>query len=186
MYAWTQTSINRHARFLDYKNRGNDVGRHRRRYRHHDARLGLLGGDCSVLRSPGAARQLADCGEKSSSLSLLGDYYCPRDIRHDNGGFRRSLVGIGYTGGSSLLLICLMATLGLWYWALGSISVDTINTPKVEVFYWAAITFSQTPGTAGVTGRPIRPALDTKAERWYSAPRWRLSRQPVTGPMYPG
>ena len=148
MHAWTQTSINRHARFLDCENRGNDVGRHRRRYRHHDARLGLLGGDSSVLRGPGAARQLADCCEKISSLSLLGDYYCPHDIRHDNGGFRRSLVGIGYTGGSSLLLICLMATLGLWYWALGSISVDTINTPKVEVLYWAAITFSQTLGTA--------------------------------------
>src|SRR6202040_3541667 len=59
----------------------------------------------------------------------------------------RSL-GIGYTGGSSILLFCLLVTLGLWYWSLGSISVDTVNTPKVEVFYWAAITFSQTLGTA--------------------------------------
>ena len=59
----------------------------------------------------------------------------------------RSL-GIGYAGGSSILLFCLAATLGLWYWSLGSISVDTVNTPKVEVFYWAAITFSQTLGTA--------------------------------------
>jgi uncharacterized membrane-anchored protein len=59
----------------------------------------------------------------------------------------RSL-GIGYTGGASILLLCLAATLGLWYWSLGSISVDTVNTPKVEAFYWAAITFSQTLGTA--------------------------------------
>jgi uncharacterized membrane-anchored protein len=59
----------------------------------------------------------------------------------------RSL-GIGYTGGSSLLLVCLLATLGLWYRSLGSISVDTVSTPKVEMFYWAAITFSQTLGTA--------------------------------------
>jgi len=59
----------------------------------------------------------------------------------------RSL-GIGYTGGSTLLFLCLMATLGLWYWSLGSISVETVNTPKVEAFYWAAITFSQTLGTA--------------------------------------
>jgi uncharacterized membrane-anchored protein len=59
----------------------------------------------------------------------------------------RSL-GIGYTGGSSILLLCLLAVLGLWYWSLGSISVDTVNTPKVEAFYWAAITFSQTLGTA--------------------------------------
>ena len=59
----------------------------------------------------------------------------------------RSL-GIGYTGGSSLLLFCLIAVLGLWYWSQGSISVETVNTPKVEMFYWAAITFSQTLGTA--------------------------------------
>ncbi len=59
----------------------------------------------------------------------------------------RSL-GVGYTGGSSILLLCLLAILGLWYWSLGSISVDTVNTPKVEMFYWAAITFSQTLGTA--------------------------------------
>src|SRR5712672_1007718 len=59
----------------------------------------------------------------------------------------RSL-GVGYTGGSSILLFCLLATLGLWYWSLGSISVDTVSTPRAEVFYWAAITFSQTLGTA--------------------------------------
>ena len=59
----------------------------------------------------------------------------------------RSL-GIGYTGGSSLLFACLMAVLGLWYWSEGTISVNTVATPKVEAFYWAAITFSQTLGTA--------------------------------------
>ena len=59
----------------------------------------------------------------------------------------RSL-GIGYAGGSTVLFVCLMATLGAWYWSLGSISVATVNTPKVEAFYWVAITFSQTLGTA--------------------------------------
>ena len=59
----------------------------------------------------------------------------------------RSL-GIGYTGGSALLFVCLMGMLGLWYWSQGTISVDTVSTPKVEAFYWAAITFSQTLGTA--------------------------------------
>src|ERR1700716_4183486 len=59
----------------------------------------------------------------------------------------RSL-GIGYAGGSTLLLTCLIAVLALWYRSQGSISVDTVSTPKVEVFYWAAITFSQTLGTA--------------------------------------
>jgi uncharacterized membrane-anchored protein len=59
----------------------------------------------------------------------------------------RSL-GIGYAGGSTLLFVCLMATLCAWYWSLGSISVATVNIPKVETFYWVAITFSQTLGTA--------------------------------------
>lgn len=59
----------------------------------------------------------------------------------------RSL-GIGYTGGSALLLVCLMAVLAVWYRSQGTISVNTVSTPKVEAFYWAAITFSQTLGTA--------------------------------------
>jgi uncharacterized membrane-anchored protein len=59
----------------------------------------------------------------------------------------RSL-GVGYAGGSSILLVCLMAMLGLWYWSCGSLSVATVSTPKVEAFYWAAITLSQTLGTA--------------------------------------
>ncbi|AXK80247.1 hypothetical protein DW352_06770 [Pseudolabrys taiwanensis] len=59
----------------------------------------------------------------------------------------RSL-GIGYTGGTTLLLVCLLATLGLWYRSQGSISVNTVSTPKTEAFYWAAITVSQTLGTA--------------------------------------
>ena len=59
----------------------------------------------------------------------------------------RSL-GIGYTGGATVLFTCLIAVLALWYWSQGSISVDTVSTAKVEAFYWAAITFSQTLGTA--------------------------------------
>lgn len=57
-------------------------------------------------------------------------------------------IGIGYAGGSTLLFACLMAALGLWYWSEGTVSVDTVNTPKVEAFYWTAITLSQTLGTA--------------------------------------
>jgi uncharacterized membrane-anchored protein len=57
-------------------------------------------------------------------------------------------LGIGYTGGTLLLLACLLTTLGLWRWTQGTVSVSTVSTPKVEAFYWATITFSQTLGTA--------------------------------------
>src|ERR1700730_14104853 len=60
--------------------------------------------------------------------------------------FATRSLGIGYTGGSLLLFACLMAVLGLWYRSQGSISVETVNTPKVEAFYWLGITFSQTWG----------------------------------------
>ena len=59
----------------------------------------------------------------------------------------RSL-GIGYTGGSAILLACVIASLLVWRWSTGSISIETVNTPKVEVFYWVTIMFSQTLGTA--------------------------------------
>jgi uncharacterized membrane-anchored protein len=59
----------------------------------------------------------------------------------------RSL-GIGYPGGSLMLLALLMISLGIWYWQAGSISVDTVASPRIEMFYWTAILFSQTLGTA--------------------------------------
>ncbi len=59
----------------------------------------------------------------------------------------RSL-GIGYIGGVTILFACVIASLAVWRWALGSIHVQTVATPKVELFYWVTITFSQTLGTA--------------------------------------
>ena len=59
----------------------------------------------------------------------------------------RSL-GIGYTGGTSLLFALLVASLLIWYRSMGSISVDTVSSPKAEMFYWLTIMFSQTLGTA--------------------------------------
>ena len=59
----------------------------------------------------------------------------------------RSL-GIGYTGGTILLLSLLLASLIIWYRTLGTIAVDLISTPKAEMFYWVTIMFSQTLGTA--------------------------------------
>ena len=59
----------------------------------------------------------------------------------------RSL-GIGYAGGTTILFILLMASLWLWHRTLGSVAVDTVSSPKSEMFYWVTIMFSQTLGTA--------------------------------------
>jgi uncharacterized membrane-anchored protein len=59
----------------------------------------------------------------------------------------RSL-GIGYPGGTTLLLALLACSLFVWYRTQGSIAIDTVNTPRVEAFYWITIMFSQTLGTA--------------------------------------
>jgi uncharacterized membrane-anchored protein len=59
----------------------------------------------------------------------------------------RSL-GIGYPGGSLLLLACVLAALFAWYKTLGTVNVNTVTSPPEETFYWITITFSQTLGTA--------------------------------------
>ena len=59
----------------------------------------------------------------------------------------RSL-GIGYAGGTAILFTLLMGSLWVWYRTMGSVSVETVNSPKAEMFYWVTIMFSQTLGTA--------------------------------------
>ncbi|MBY0284371.1 MAG: hypothetical protein K2W81_10455 [Sphingomonas sp.] len=59
----------------------------------------------------------------------------------------RSL-GIGYTGGSALLLASVLASLAAWRFTLGTVSVDSVTAPPAEAFYWLTITLSQTLGTA--------------------------------------
>lgn len=59
----------------------------------------------------------------------------------------RSL-GIGYPGGSLLLLACVLGSLALWRQTLGTVAVSSVASPRAELFYWITITFSQTLGTA--------------------------------------
>ena len=59
----------------------------------------------------------------------------------------RSL-GIGYTGGATILFVALMATLAIWHWSLGSVTLGHIVSRKAEAFYWLTVMFSQTLGTA--------------------------------------
>lgn len=62
--------------------------------------------------------------------------------------FATRSIGIGYAGGSALLLALLAISLATWYRSEGSIAVETVSTPRVEAFYWFTIMFSQTLGTA--------------------------------------
>lgn len=62
--------------------------------------------------------------------------------------FATRSLGIGYTGGSALLLTAVLGSLAAWKLTLGSVSSDRITEPKVELFYWLTITLSQTLGTA--------------------------------------
>jgi uncharacterized membrane-anchored protein len=59
----------------------------------------------------------------------------------------RSL-GIGYPGGSTILFLLVIASLVVWRFAVGTVSVNNIVAPKAEMFYWLTILFSNTLGTA--------------------------------------
>lgn len=62
--------------------------------------------------------------------------------------FATRSLDIGYTGGSTLLFALLLGSLAVWYKTMGSVSVNTLSSPKAELFYWVTIMFSQTLGTA--------------------------------------
>jgi uncharacterized membrane-anchored protein len=62
--------------------------------------------------------------------------------------FATRSLGIGYAGGSTLLLALLLGSLAVWYRTLGTVSVESVRTLRAEVFYWLTIMFSQTLGTA--------------------------------------
>jgi uncharacterized membrane-anchored protein len=55
-------------------------------------------------------------------------------------------LGIGYAGGTFLLSMLLIASLFTWYRSLGTISVDSVSSPKAEMFSWITIMFSQRLG----------------------------------------
>jgi uncharacterized membrane-anchored protein len=55
---------------------------------------------------------------------------------------------IGYAGGTAILFTLLMASLLIWYRTQGSVAVETVRSPRTEMFYWVTIMFSQTLGTA--------------------------------------
>ena len=97
--------------------------------------------------------------------------------------FATRSLGIGYTGGSLLLFGCLMLVLALWHGSEGTISVNTVSTPLVEAFYWTAITFSQTLGTALGDWIADTGHLGYEAAHWCSLRDWQSLPLCTTGRM---
>ncbi len=58
--------------------------------------------------------------------------------------FAMRSLGIGYSGGSSFLLLLLLASLAVWYRATGTVSVESVSTPRAEMVYWATISTAST------------------------------------------
>ena len=134
---------------MGHQNRRDDPGRDRRRLGDDDAQLGLsLAGTAlfvGLLIVLVIAQILA---KKFQPVLYWATIVASTTFGTTMADFADRSLGIGYTGGSTLLFVCLLAVLGFWYWSQGTVSVNTVTTPKVEAFYWAAITFSQTLGTA--------------------------------------
>ena len=143
-----------------------DAGRDRRRLGHHDAELGLSRWHRDFPRSARRARHRVNSREKILPLLYWATIVASTNFGTTMADFADRSLGIGYAGGSTLLLVCLLAVLGLWYRSQGTISVNTMSTPKVEAFYWAAITFSQTLGTALGDWMADTGDLATKVARW--------------------
>ena len=97
----------------------------------------------------------------------------------------RSL-GIGYAGGSSFLLVCLIAVLGMWYWSLGSISVATVTTPKVRLSTGPRSHFRKHSARRLATGWLMMPAWGMKGAHSYSPPAWRYWPSLISGRMFRG
>ncbi len=57
-------------------------------------------------------------------------------------------LGLGYAKGSLILITCLLIVLAVWRFSEKTLSVSNIQTTKAELFYWVAILFSNTLGTA--------------------------------------
>jgi uncharacterized membrane-anchored protein len=62
--------------------------------------------------------------------------------------FATRSMGIGYAGGTALLLALVLISLFVWHRVMGTVAVSSVASPRAETFYWVTITLSQTLGTA--------------------------------------
>ena len=165
-----------HAGLLDHQDRRDDAGRNRRRRGLDDP-------------EPRLRRRHRASSSRSSSSASCAQIRAKRSIRCSTGpsivatttagttmaDFADRSLGIGYAGGS--LILFAPGARRRWRsggWRAASVSVDTITSPRVEMFYWVTILFSQRSAPRWATAWPIRAASATRAARWSSAPRWLL------------
>lgn len=137
-----------HPGLLDHQDRGHNPRRDRWRYRDHDAELGVSHWYGDIPHAAHALVLAQIVANRFHPFLYWATVVASTTFGTTMADFADRSLGIGYTGGSLLLFGSLMLVLVLWYWFEGTISVDTVSRPKVEAFYWAAITFSQTLGTA--------------------------------------
>ena len=111
--------------------------------------LGLCGLDGHLLRVLCRGGDRSNPGEAFPSLPLLGgEIVATTTVGTTMADFADRSLGIGYVGGSLLLLALVLTVLVIWWRTEGSISVQNIREPRVEAFYWATILASNTLGTA--------------------------------------
>jgi uncharacterized membrane-anchored protein len=146
--SFRKQSSGSNADLLDHKDRGDHPRRNRRRYRDNDAELGLPDRNCYFLSASVALVGIQIFARRFHPFLYWATIVASTTFGTAMADFADRSLGIGYAGGSLSLFLCLIAVLGLWKWSLGSISVDTVSRPPAEAFYWAAITLSQTLGTA--------------------------------------
>ena len=134
---------------LGHQGAGDDIGRDRRRCRNHVDKSGLCDWQLHLYRHFRRHRRRADFRGGIPSVPVLGRRSSRRQrLGTTMADFADRSLGIGYSGGSLILFAGLIASLAVWRWSEGSISVNTVATPEIEIFYWVAILFSQTLGTA--------------------------------------
>ena len=144
----TEQSTGSHPGLLGHQDLGDDARRVRRGHRNDDAEWGYLAGVALFAVALVALVAAQICAKRFHPVLYWATIVASTTFGTTLADFADRSLGIGYTGGSLLLLCCVLATLGLWHWSAGTVSVNTVSAPKVEVFYWATITFSQTLGTA--------------------------------------
>jgi hypothetical protein len=137
-----------HPGLLADQDRRHHAGRDRRRRRLHVHEPGLPAQHRHLCRHLPRSRARPGPGQGLPPLLYWTTIIATTTVGTTLADFADRSLGIGYAGGSGLLLALLAGSLLVWHRSLGSVSVSTVSSPRAEAFYWLTIMFSQTLGTA--------------------------------------